>query len=338
MTHHLEQFGKAMTAIAAVLAFSSTPLLAQETAPEPDVDTSVEPSVETPATADPLAPEPAATETAVPPAPQPKVESSPTRVERATPGASRSAARSTVRRANATASRAAVAAPPVTAAPPVPAAAPAPLPAEPPVASVPTVPPVAEAAPPSAAPEAQAPDLMSDDMLPIAGAAALGLLALGGAGIAARRRKRRREAEEFDARQQALATLEDEPVMELGARDEVRPGPAFARAAAPMHDPVPDNKAPAAGSDGFDASRFGRHVQAAYRGPTADNPSVSLEYRLRRAAALDENERVASAQPGAGRVAGAPERHPRISRWESRPDADFMIRRAGKTAKHPAED
>ena len=75
---------------------------------------------------------------------------------------------------------------------------------------------------PSAAPEAQTPDLMSDDMLPIAGAAALGLLALGGAGIAARRRKRRREAEEFDARQQALATLEDEPVMELGARDEVR--------------------------------------------------------------------------------------------------------------------
>ena len=43
--------------------------------------------------------------------------------------------------------------------------------------------------------------------------------------------------------------------------------------------------------NGFDLSRFGKHVQAAYRGPTPDNPSLSLKYRLRKAAALDQFER-----------------------------------------------
>ncbi|HYC95929.1 MAG TPA: LPXTG cell wall anchor domain-containing protein [Sphingomicrobium sp.] len=137
---------------------------------------------------------------------------------------------------------------------------------------------------------------MTNETLPIAGAAALGLLALGGAGLVARRRKRRREDEEFEARQQALAMAAAEPEaeapLELEPADEVRAGPVFARAAAPIHDPVPDKKGPAtAVPEGFDLSRFGPHVQAAYRGPTADNPSVSLQYRLRQAAALDEQER-----------------------------------------------
>jgi hypothetical protein len=43
--------------------------------------------------------------------------------------------------------------------------------------------------------------------------------------------------------------------------------------------------------NGFDLSRFGPHVQAAYRGPTPDNPSLSLRHRLRRAAAMDQRER-----------------------------------------------
>ena len=327
MTHPIEQFGKAMTAIAAVLAFSSTPLLAQETAPEPEVDTSAEASP----TADPLAPEPLASdppaEATAPPAPQPKVESAPTRAERSSPRATRAATRPTVRRTSASA--------PAAVAPAAPAApsASAQQPAEPSAAAIPAVPPapIAAPAPPVAANEAQAPDLMGDDMLPIAGAAALALLALGGAGIAARRRKRRRDAEEFEARQQALATIEDEPVMELGDRDEVRPGPAFVRAPAPMHDPVPDRNAAVAGvPDGFDTSRFGRHVQAAYRGPTADNPSVSLEYRLRRAAALDEQER-------AGGTVESRDLGLRQGNWESRRDRGFMIRPAGKPAKDPAD-
>jgi len=44
---------------------------------------------------------------------------------------------------------------------------------------------------------------------------------------------------------------------------------------------------------GFDVSRFGRHVQAAYRGPTADNPSLSLKRRLKRASFFDMKERQA---------------------------------------------
>ncbi|MDP9423915.1 MAG: LPXTG cell wall anchor domain-containing protein, partial [Pseudomonadota bacterium] len=176
---------------------------------------------------------------------------------------------------------------------------PAPLPAEPqpPVNAEPAAPPpVAAPVPESSATEAPASDLMTNETLPIAGAAALGLLALGGAGLVARRRKRRREDEEFDARQQALAMAaaepEAKPILELEPADELRPGPVFARGSAPIHDPVPAKTAPAGNvPEGFDLSRFGPHVRAAYRGPTPDNPSVSLEYRLRQAAALDQQER-----------------------------------------------
>jgi LPXTG-motif cell wall-anchored protein len=187
----------------------------------------------------------------------------------------------------------------------------------------------AETAPASAAPDAQLADLLTGDALPIAGAAALGLLGLAGAGLIARRRKRRREDAEFEARQQALATIQDEPPLELGPADEVQPAPVFARRSSPMHDPVPQSRAPVdASSDGFDASRFGRHVQAAYRGPTEDNSSVSLEHRLRRASVLDEQEREALEQAGAARGG---------NQWESRPAPDFMFRRAGRKAEHPAD-
>jgi hypothetical protein len=47
--------------------------------------------------------------------------------------------------------------------------------------------------------------------------------------------------------------------------------------------------------NGFDLSRFGRHTRAAYRGPTPDNPSLSLRHRLRRASFFDQREREAAA-------------------------------------------
>lgn len=263
MTQHIEQLGKATTAIAAVLAFSSTPLLAQETAP-PEVDT----SVETPAPADPLAPEPSAADQAVPAAPQPKVETTttPTRTERATRAVNRSPARSTPRRTSA-------AAPAATA--PAPAAAlpaPAPLQAEPqpPATAAPLPPaPVAEPAPAAAAADTSTLDLTSPDTLPIMGAAALGLLAVGGAALVASRRRRRREDEESEARQQALAALEDEQALELGSAEEIRPAPAFVRT--PVHDPVPDtgirtkipaqaNREPAADTD-FMFRRAGKNAK-----------------------------------------------------------------------------
>ena len=45
---------------------------------------------------------------------------------------------------------------------------------------------------------------------------------------------------------------------------------------------------------GFDISRYGRHAQAAFLGPTPDNPSLSLIRRLKRAAFFDQRERRAA--------------------------------------------
>lgn len=237
MTYKPAPFAKAMTAIAAVLAFSSTPVLAQETGapPEPVADT----VVETPATADPLAPEAADTTAtapteATPAAPKPKVESK-TATSRTKAVSSKATTSSTVRRASAAAP---AAAPAARAAAPV--AEPAPPPAEPlpPIAAEPAAPaPVAE---PALTADTNA-TVLDDNMLPIAGAAALGLLALGGTGLAVRRRRRRREDEEFEARQQALAALEAEP---SPAERPVEAGPAFSRPmpVMPVHDPVPGTR------------------------------------------------------------------------------------------------
>ncbi|WP_454887884.1 hypothetical protein [Sphingomonas oryzagri] len=46
--------------------------------------------------------------------------------------------------------------------------------------------------------------------------------------------------------------------------------------------------------EGFDLSRFGRHARAAYLGPTADNPFLSLRSRLKRASFYDRRERLAA--------------------------------------------
>jgi resuscitation-promoting factor RpfA len=157
-----------------------------------------------------------------------------------------------------------------------------------------------------------------NEALPIAGAAGLGLLALAGAGMVVRRRKRRREEEEFEERQMALTEAEAEPV--------VPPEPAFVRPATPLHDAVP-GKAPVTPLPaGFDMSKFGRHVQAAYRGPTPDNPSLSLKNRLRRASFFDQQERRAAEEAKA--VAGPAERPAWMTRKSN--DAEFLFRPAAK--------
>lgn len=355
MTRNISPTAQAMTAIAAALALTSTASFAQDAAPAPDTP------VETPAASDPLAPEPAAeepsttTEAAAPPAPKPKVEARTTAARSTKPA--RASARASAPAPRPAARQASAAAPPpapvATPAPaPVETAAAAPLPAEPlPTAVEPAPPPAAEPAPAGGTAGALIAEIMADDRLPYAGGAALGLLALGGAGLVSRRRKRRRENEAFETRQQFLDQAEGEaepPVLELGRSAELRPGPAFARPA-PIHDPVPAQKAAAGGAqatklpEGFDLSRFGRHVQAAYRGPTADNPSLSLKYRLRRGAALDQQERLAAEQagsrPAATPAANIPASIPARGNWESRPDADYLFRRAAKPAEpaKPAE-
>ena len=314
MTQKCIKSRTAMTAVAAVIALSSTPLLAQDASvPDPVADTATETPVTV--TPDPLAPDPAATTTAAPDTAD---------TSEAAPAARRSA--------SATCSSRSRTAAPARAAPAAPAAAPASeAPAEP------VVPMAAEMAPPIAEPIAPlAAELapveqtdMIEDAAPIAGAAGLGLLALVGAGLVMRRRRRRREDEEFEATQWALAHPEAEAQPEPAM---AAPEPVFARAPAPMHDPAPAHAAAAALPAGFDLSRFGRHVQAAYRGPTPDNPSLSLKNRLRRASFFDQQERRVAEEGGAMAKPAAPA-------WTSRKpnEAEFMFRPAAKkTALRPA--
>ena len=186
---------------------------------------------------------------------------------------------------------------PAKAAPPVaqaPVAAPVATPAEP-VEAAPIVISAAPAAPAAAAvatPPAQNASAASSDMLPIAGAAGLGFLGLLGVGLTMRRRRRRKE-EEFAAAEQ------DELAVEAPAQaDPLFSEPAFAPHTA---DPAPAlalgaavASAPAPASECADAAP-GSHVEAACEGPTADNPSLSIKKRLKRAHFFDQREFLAAA-------------------------------------------
>jgi hypothetical protein len=147
------------------------------------------------------------------------------------------------------------------------------------------------AAPP--APTATQP-AKSDETLEIAAGGALALLVLGGAGYALARRRRRREEE---------AWTYDEPVHEPVAEAE----PVVAAEPEPViHEEQPAIVAPSAFAWGNDAKAQPRAdqtvdeddrmpgetwIQRAYRGPTPNNPSVSLKARLKRAAFFDKRER-----------------------------------------------
>jgi hypothetical protein len=127
-------------------------------------------------------------------------------------------------------------------------------------------------------------------VLPLMGAAVLGMLALVAAAILLRRRRRRREELDENATyEEAEYGAEPEPMIA-----EPLPEPAIAAApvaaaamAGPVHDPIPNDRQGTGLPRGFDLSRFGPHVQAAYRGPTPDNPSSSLKHRIRQAGAMD---------------------------------------------------
>jgi hypothetical protein len=139
-------------------------------------------------------------------------------------------------------------------------------------------------------------------MVPIAAGGALGLLALGGAAAAlANRRRRRKEQERADAE-----TMAFEP-FETAAAPEPKPAPAPV-----IHEEQPAVVAPSAFAWGKlseakeqartneptvdDDRRPGETwVERAYRGPSANNPSVALRNRLKRAAFFDKREREAAA-------------------------------------------
>ena len=309
MTHHRITVRSGLTAIAAVLALSSTPLLAQETTPPPDpvTETSSEPAP----TADPLAPEPTASQPeATEPAPE---EASP-----APAPTRRTAARSRTAATNRASSE------PVRTAAPAPAPQPAEATAEtmpvPPPAAAPVTDPFAPAEPVAVE------EPVADETLPIAGAAGLGLLALGAIGLAVQGRRRRREERAHQLANQKY--LDEHPAESATDAHEpafAKAGPTAMAAAAPgaaLTD-APKTKLP----KDFDLSRFGPHVQAAYRGPTEDNPSLSLRHRLRRAAAMDQKAR----QEGTTRQPPArPATRPKPTlepMWAANGDG-FMLRRA----------
>ena len=282
MTHRLAMIRPAMAAFAVVLALSSTPLLAQ------DVPDATQPVAETPATAvpeiDPAAATPIEpTATSVPLAPI------------AEPVTAKPRKSTTVRRA------ASVARPASAAAAPAPAAAPALTADAAPIAVA--AGPTAPAAAVVATRPAEEASVASGAMLPIAAAVGLGLLGLVVVGVAVRRRRRRNEEElaAADYYEPAVEAPAPAPALETEA------APAFADplvAELPLEPAAPPpaivaGAAPAAGlapaaSDCVDAAP-GSHVEAACEGPTADNPSLSIKKRLKRARFFDQREFLAEA-------------------------------------------
>lgn len=335
-----------MTALAAVIALSSTPLLAQ-IADEPVVTTTPITDV----TPEPVAADPVADTTAADPLAAEATPATPAR--KATPV-------KTAAKARPAATRAASA--PVAAAPP--AAAPEiAAPAE----TLPIEPPAALAAPPVVAETPAAPaDTTMNEMLPVAGAGGLALVLLAGTGLAIRRRRRRRAQEAEDLAWQQDAELAPEPVADpvvepaMVAESDpelelTRPvfatpvepafavAPTLAAAAPAAAEPTPQVDGPVTDlPDNFDLSRFGFNVQQAYKGPTEDNPSLSLKHRLRRASGMDQQERKLEAEveaaTGESPLADAEDATPIAKPDDGTPaKGDFMLARDGKQpASRPA--
>jgi hypothetical protein len=138
---------------------------------------------------------------------------------------------------------------------------------------------------------------LNGETLPIAGGA-LALLAIGGAAAAVTsRRRKRREQELADAE-----TLSYEPFEEAAATPEPvihHEQPAITAPAASAfawghraNDAATTHEGMAEGDDRRPGESW---VERAYRGPTPNNPSVSLRNRLKRAAFFDKREREAAA-------------------------------------------
>jgi hypothetical protein len=305
MMKHKLQARLGATAIAAALALSSTPLLAQQATPD---TTQTAPST---APATDSAPATDTTPTvAVPDISTATPDTSPSTTDSTT-----TTSRTTVRHSVASTARPAPARTVAThhATPPPPAAA---APAVTPVATAPATttapappagpPPLAQIAgpPPAAANTNQ--QTPSNRTSEIVGAAIFLLIVLGAIAYALSRRRRTRETVyEEEAYEPETAYAEPEPVHAHTPIAEEQPAivapeaSAFAWGDRPQagHLETPaaareaEEEQPSTLPSGFDLSRFGPHVQAAYRGPTPDNPSLSLRNRLRRAAAMDQKER-----------------------------------------------
>ena len=266
-----------MSAIAAVLALSSTALIAQAA---PEVTQPVTEAPATPVTesapAAPTASEPSAATVSDPIAPS------------AEPATTAKSTKSTTTHRTASVARPAKAAPPVAraaVAAPVAApvaetatAAPVPLVAEP------AAPPPAVAAPPPV----QETPAASNNMLAIAGAIGLALLALIGLAVALRRRKLRRE-EEFAAAEQVEPVYEG-PVAGRSAVRRALSAPSRQRPLRPRPSPnLRRRKGP------VPTPRRAATSRPRARGRPRTIPSLSIKKRLKRAQFFDQREMLVAA-------------------------------------------
>jgi hypothetical protein len=155
------------------------------------------------------------------------------------------------------------------------------------------VPPVvdvnAQPATPPAAATAQ--PVKNDDTLPIAAGGALALLALGGGAFALARRRAHDEDEWYEeetVEPVETATVEREPRAEPIIHEEQ---PAIVAPSAFAWGNEQRSRDPEPTVEEDDRLPGESWVERAYRGPTPNNPSVSLRARLKRAAFFDKRER-----------------------------------------------
>ena len=289
--HQTLSLRSGIAAIAAAAVLSSTSLMAaQSTTPTPDsTSPPASPSSPSPSVAEPPA-APLDTQSSTDPAADTNAAPAPAKPRLA----KRTSVSRTAKPARVAAAPAATPKAKPVATSSAPAAAVAPL-ATPPV--VPKV--VVNASPPAAppAPAKPAPSLtdrieaeLANDPLPFGAAGAAGLMALIGGVALSRRRRRRLEEETAAWDHDWTEAAQEEPTAPVTV-------PQPAESELTLTEPVAASPAGSGNRlpNGFDLSRFGPHVQAAYRGPTPDNPSLSLRHRLRRGAALDQRRRQAAA-------------------------------------------
>ena len=315
MTYTRRKYRLGTTATAAVLALSSTQLLAQEApsteapAAEAPAETVTVMPAPLAAASDPLAP------TAEPATPADSTEASAAPAEaEAAPATSKSAVK-TARTTGRSATRAPepVVRAPKSAVEPSENSGSSLLdsmePAE--IASIPDAKPVEKA--------------KLDEAVPLAGGAGAVILALAGAGMAVRRRKRRQDDDGLEQDWRAESAIADEPMAE--------PEPLWDP---PVREPAAMAPAKAANdvSEDFDTSKFGPHVQAAYRGPTPENPSLSLRKRLKIAGELDRRERESGQIAEAGKPA-APASKPIVATAKAPQSLSFSFSGTPTQVKWP---